>query len=311
MELQKGAVIDLDEVELNEASLSRQFNLSLLASDEELGAFLATIIDLIKDLGVRKPSTTRFDLSGSQLFAQMSEEEQDRIRTGIVKRRSDEKTQRSRTKYRLREAKMESKKVQARMLASKIHGPLGNQSYRTRDIAAMLGLKTWQIYRLYQDNQPPLSARVPLTKDPHIIHLIAEQVKEISLRQLSVNAIEQRLGRMELARPVRYQTIQTILKKELGLTYKSFNAQNIRYRDQAFDLKRLWICRLVTQFMMQDVIILSIDESNFNWRSYKSMSWQPGRQSIKTMNQRSSSLKQDLARTRRICQSVSSPKIRV
>ena len=63
--------------------------------------------------------------------------------------------------------------------------------------------------------------------------------------------------------------------------------------------------------MMQDVIILSIDESNFNWRSYKSMSWQPGRQSIKTMNQRSSSLKQDLARTRRIGQSVSSPKIRV
>ena len=158
----------------------------------------------------------RFDLSRSQLFAQMSQEEQDCIRTGIIKRRSDEKTQRSRTKYRLREAKMESKKVQARMLASKIHGPLGNQSYRTRDIAAMLGLKPWQIYRLCQDSQPPLSAQVPLTKDPHIIHRIAEQVKEISLRQLSINAIEQRLGRMELTRPVRYQTIQTILKKELA-----------------------------------------------------------------------------------------------
>ena len=47
------------------------------------------------------------------------------------------------------------------------------------------------------------------------------------------------------------------------MRFRAVNAAKIKYNDTDFDEKRLWVSRLLAQFMMADVLILSIDESSF------------------------------------------------
>ena len=54
-----------------------------------------------------------------------------------------------------------------------------------------------------------------------------------------------------------------ILKEKFGMSYRGANAANIKYNDTSFDEKRGWVSRLLAQFMMADVVIVSIDESSF------------------------------------------------
>ena len=42
-----------------------------------------------------------------------------------------------------------------------------------------------------------------------------------------------------------------------------FESSMLKYRDPSYDSKRLWISRLLTQFLHDDVIIVSLDESSF------------------------------------------------
>ena len=53
------------------------------------------------------------------------------------------------------------------------------------------------------------------------------------------------------------------MKDKFNLKYKRVEKANVRYRDPEYNEKRLWISRLVAQFMKEDVILISIDESNF------------------------------------------------
>ena len=41
------------------------------------------------------------------------------------------------------------------------------------------------------------------------------------------------------------------------------NTAKISYNDVEFDEKRVWVSRLLAQFMFSGVIIISIDESSF------------------------------------------------
>ena len=40
-------------------------------------------------------------------------------------------------------------------------------------------------------------------------------------------------------------------------------ASNLKYRDPAYNEKRLWISRMLSQFMLEDAVIITVDESNF------------------------------------------------
>ena len=58
-------------------------------------------------------------------------------------------------------------------------------------------------------------------------------------------------------------TLRKIMKKKFNLKYKRVEKANAKYRDPSFNEKRLWISRLVAQFIKEEVILISIDESNF------------------------------------------------
>jgi hypothetical protein len=54
-----------------------------------------------------------------------------------------------------------------------------------------------------------------------------------------------------------------ILRSKFKLKYKKLEKSNIKYSDPAYNEKRLWISKLLTMFMMEDALIISVDESNF------------------------------------------------
>jgi len=58
-------------------------------------------------------------------------------------------------------------------------------------------------------------------------------------------------------------TVRLILKRQFGMSYRAANAAKTKYNDTDFDEKRVWVSRLLAQFMMADVVIVSIDESSF------------------------------------------------
>ena len=57
--------------------------------------------------------------------------------------------------------------------------------------------------------------------------------------------------------------INLVLKRDFKLRYRLTNAASVKYNDTDFDEKRRWISRLLAQFLMADVLVVSIDECSF------------------------------------------------
>jgi hypothetical protein len=57
--------------------------------------------------------------------------------------------------------------------------------------------------------------------------------------------------------------IRKIMREKFNLKYQRLDKANTKYRDPEYNEKRLWVSRLMAQFLREDVIIISIDESNF------------------------------------------------
>jgi DNA-binding transcriptional regulator LsrR (DeoR family) len=58
-------------------------------------------------------------------------------------------------------------------------------------------------------------------------------------------------------------TLRKIMQDKFNLKYSRVEKANAKYRDPSYNEKRLWISRLVARFIAEDVIIISVDESNF------------------------------------------------
>lgn len=54
---------------------------------------------------------------------------------------------------------------------------------------------------------------------------------------------------------------------------KRLDTANYRYRDPYYDRKRLWVSRLVTQFVLDGATVVSIDETHFRHDSFKWKAW--------------------------------------
>ena len=70
------------------------------------------------------------------------------------------------------------------------------------------------------------------------------------------------------------------MKETFQLKYKSLEKANVKYRDPLYNEKRLWVSRLLAQFLIEDAVIVSIDESNFRHDALPLKQWQFNQQSI-------------------------------
>ena len=77
--------------------------------------------------------------------------------------------------------------------------------------------------------------------------------------------------------------IRKLLRDEFQLRYRVANAAKIKYNDVSYDDKRVWVSRLLSQFMVTDVVIVSIDESSFKQEGISKQYWQPSSKTIKQL----------------------------
>ena len=77
-------------------------------------------------------------------------------------------------------------------------------------------------------------------------------------------------------------TIRTILRDTFFLRYKTSSGDLYRYNDPRFDNKRLWVSRLLAQFLSEEVIILSMDESSVKqeWLPKRTWQFQPSKRQL-------------------------------
>ena len=64
------------------------------------------------------------------------------------------------------------------------------------------------------------------------------------------------------------------MRERLGHSFVKRDGANCRYNDPLFDDKRLWVARLLAQFLRDDAIILSVDESAFHAVNNPAKHWQ-------------------------------------
>jgi hypothetical protein len=57
------------------------------------------------------------------------------------------------------------------------------------------------------------------------------------------------------------------------LKYGRLDKANVKYSEVHYNEKRLWICRLLAQLLLEDVIIISVDESNFRSEALPHLHW--------------------------------------
>ena len=57
------------------------------------------------------------------------------------------------------------------------------------------------------------------------------------------------------------------------MTYSKFYSKNLQQLNPKFDDKRTWVARLLTAFVMEDALIVSIDESSVRHDMNPSYKW--------------------------------------
>ena len=102
-----------------------------------------------------------------------------------------------------------------------------------------------------------------MVKDPALIDMVRRAVQSIGVYRLTLDKVKRAIANMGHQRIPCTDTIWKIMRNHFGLTYKMRCAANIRYSDDKFYDKRLWVSRLLAQFMHDEVVILSIDECSF------------------------------------------------
>ena len=92
--------------------------------------------------------------------------------------------------------------------------------------------------------------------------------------KISATKLKQHLNlEMPLQRSPGVSTIQRILRNTFGLGYKQSNMSKFRYRDPSYNEKRLFISRLMGQFLHDKVVIISVDETSIWSDSLKRKQW--------------------------------------
>ncbi|CDW90737.1 UNKNOWN [Stylonychia lemnae] len=172
--------------------------------------------------------------------------------------------------------------LKPRVIAHKLKMPVKDVYYSVQkfkqDIKAMV-------------NPPPVRGkpgRKKLRDNPLLLDAIERFIQLFGIYDITAAKLHAYLGDLkhqnELPVEVHIPSKNTLLKilnETFHLRYGHLQAANLKYRDPTYNNKRLWISRLLGQFIHDDFLIVSIDESNFRSDSLPSMQWEFNQASLR------------------------------
>lgn len=119
------------------------------------------------------------------------------------------------------------------------------------------------------------------TPPDEFMELMTSAIREIGYENLKVDGLRNHLLKeIESNRKLRHihvpskSKILSLLKESFKLRFGHFNNALIKYHDPTFNEKRLWVTRLLVQFLFEQFMVISIDESNFRWDQLTKRQWQ-------------------------------------
>ena len=108
--------------------------------------------------------------------------------------------------------------------------------------------------------------RISKVDDPKLLNLIKKFIEEQGFYSLKPYILQKYLSQHlpeSYIYPPSLPTIDRMLKKHFHLRYRSFDTAKIKYMDPTYNDKRKWVSRLLAQFLHDDMLVISIDESGF------------------------------------------------
>lgn len=90
-----------------------------------------------------------------------------------------------------------------------------------------------------------------------------EAVTAIGKNSLTLKKIVDWIAATPLSRKPKWTTVSRIFKEHFDADYRKLKSETIRYNDCQNDEKRLWVSRLLAQFLHDDILVISIDEAGF------------------------------------------------
>lgn len=73
--------------------------------------------------------------------------------------------------------------------------------------------------------------------------------------------------------PPCMNSIASILRKDFHMRFRASNPALVRYVDPAFNCKREWVSRLLAQFLLSGMVVVSIDESHVRADGFARRKW--------------------------------------
>ena len=114
-----------------------------------------------------------------------------------------------------------------------------------------------------------------------LLEAIKDYIELNTSFDVTVSRLQHYLTGLTASDPVKYAfkvpssfVIRQILREKMFLKYGRMNTANLKYKDPTYNEKRLWIARLLAQFLFEDTVIISVDESHFRSDTLPGMQWQ-------------------------------------
>lgn len=124
--------------------------------------------------------------------------------------------------------------------------------------------------------QPKRNFRKSRVHDEQLLQLLAEYIRTHGVHSLRIADIRRHLSNLAIEgfKVPCPETISLVLKEKFHLRFGKYNGSIVRYRDPQYLDRRLWIVRIITQLLKDDVLIVSIDETHFRSDLSPQRSWQ-------------------------------------
>lgn len=122
-----------------------------------------------------------------------------------------------------------------------------------------------------------------LGERPEVQQAVREYLCEHGIHRLTLQKVKDFVvARLPAFARIHLKEISFVLKHRHFLRMERLNPATFRYRDPFYDEKRLWFCRLITQFILDGALVVSIDETHFRHDAIKRRAWQfhPGSMDI-------------------------------
>ena len=102
------------------------------------------------------------------------------------------------------------------------------------------------------------------TNRPALILEMQRFFEENGIYQFTSNELRNHLlQRLSEDQVPSVKVLREIVRDKFKLKYCRLDKANTQYRNAKYNEKRLWVSRLLSQFILEKAVIIAIDESNF------------------------------------------------